>query len=159
MYARQTTVTRPESRHKVMRPTVARNLHEAAQRIEAWREATVELARVDAGHPKLPAARHSAASRGILVGNSTERIDLAISEVDMQFDDLLREVRNYAGTRRAEAKTKMSEDDLDIGNVGKAPDRQAWTPQQTWAPQQQWHPPGIYWMQGTGGGWGATSRR
>ena len=54
----------------------------------------------------------------------------------MEFGDVRREVGAYAVSRRAEATTKRSEDDMDTGNVGKATDGQAATPQQMWAPQQ-----------------------
>ena len=75
-YARQTTMTLQELRHKVMRPTAARNENAVAQRIEEWSGANVALARVDTGYPELPGAWKIAAFRGILAGKIKEHIGL-----------------------------------------------------------------------------------
>eukprot|EP00969_Alexandrium_andersonii_P229688 10143739-Alexandrium_andersonii.AAC.1 len=58
-----------------------------------------------------------AAVRGILAGKIKEHIDLRMAEGDIPVSEMIKEFRRYAGLRRAEARIRRNDDDMDVGAV------------------------------------------
>ena len=148
-YARQTTMTMQELRMKVMRPGQARNEGEVAQKLEEWTEAKIELDRMEKNGDGLPEQWQVAAVRGILAGKIKEHMDLRMAEKELGIEELVREVRKYAGMRRAEAKGKRNDDAMDVDQV-----RRHQGMGQTTGGSGMAHPPGMEewndWNWGTG---------
>ena len=114
-------MTPQELRDKVMRPPQAKTEAEVATRLEEWAEANVELEAVDNGHQKLPQACQVAAIREMLIGNSKEHIDLRLASQDVEPEALIKDIRRYAGVRRAEARQqRKGPNAMGIGDVGNA---------------------------------------
>ena len=97
-------------RVSVMKPVPAKTEDDVPARVETWKEQLTHLLTIDTKEP-LPESYQVAALRMILIGKVKEHIDSKYLDptVEPKLAEILSEVRQYTGARRAEMKASSSD--------------------------------------------------
>ena len=88
-----------------------------AHRLSQWREAELDLDRLDPDHMAVPNTWRVAARLGSMAGRIKEQTEIQLArEPDIDATILLKQVTEYAGIRRAEAD-RGKEGSMDCNQV------------------------------------------